>query len=515
MHYDLRLEIDGVLVSWAVPKGPSLNPEQKRLAIQVEDHPMDYQDFEGIIPSGNYGAGTVILWDKGFYEIEEDENAKKKNTEKAAEQQWKKGHLMIRFKGKKLKGLFHLIRLKDDNQWLLTKSDDQFADKTQDILHQDQSIKSGKTLQQITKQSNKKKTDNRNNSKPKLKQEKFYTSLKPMLATLGNKTLPQNINWIFEVKWDGYRALSFCNQQKVSIKSRNNLDFGPKYPQILEALAELNFKAVLDGEIVVLNEEGLPDFNKLQRWQTKPEGILCYYVFDLLWQDGKDLKKLPLDQRQHYLANLIPDTHPIIRLSKPLESSFEKVVESTSALGLEGIIAKDAQSTYIPGQRSKSWLKIKPEHTDEAIICGYTQSEDPGLNFGALLLAQQKKGSLVYVGRVGTGFSQQDQEELALLFQDRKIKKAPLDDTKEVCRTGRYRTAPKNPTWLKPDLVCTIRYTERTAQGLFRHPAFIGLRFDKNPDEAIFNLDTASKQKPVNMNKKATKKSTGQTEKIH
>lgn len=513
MHYDLRLQIEGALVSWAVPKGPSLDPNQKRLAIQVEDHPMDYQDFEGIIPEGNYGAGAVIVWDKGFYEIIEDKN-KVNNSEAAAKKQWKKGHLKIVFKGKKLKGTFNLIRLKEENQWLLTKVKDKYADSEKDILDQEKSVNSGKTLNQIAKassDSDKKKQSRISKLIADQPKEKSYSEIKPMLATLGSASLPKNTKWLFEVKWDGYRALSFCKKNKVEIKSRNNLDLGEKFPEIIEALSDLGLNAIFDGEIVALNNDGLPDFNALQRWQSDPKGNLCYYIFDILWYEGHDLKSLPLHRRQAILAEIIPVSHAVIRFSQPLHSSLKKVIVSTSELGLEGIMAKDADSIYTPDQRTKHWIKIKSEKTQEAIICGYTVSNDPGLMFGALLLAQQKDGHLVYVGRVGTGFSHHDQKELDVLFQKRKIESPPLTDTSEVYKTGRYRTAPKDITWLKPDLVCTIRYTEVTPNGLFRHPSFIALRTDKNADEAQSESQYTNHKNSPAMKKKSLKKKNEKT----
>src|SRR6218665_1358 len=354
LHYDFRLEMEGVLKSWAVPKGPSTDPTIKRLAMMVEDHPYDYRNFEGIIPSG-YGAGTVIVWDEGFYEPAEEAGSNKKARDKYLLAQLRKGKLHIILKGKKLKGEYALVKThgRGENSWLLFKVKDEYV-ATSDITKKDKSVTSGKTLAQVEKTSTNfygsgrvkeskqvskkektlqqrkavkaaavknqaegkkarpvkkaaKKAAAKKKASPAGKsietllaaapKSKFPATLQPMLATLVDKPFADD-GWLYEVKWDGYRALAFCRGQEVELKSRNDKSFNKKFYPVIEALADMGFEAILDGEVVVANEEGISNFGNLQNWRSEADGDLYYYVFDILWLNGRLLTGLPLTERQ-------------------------------------------------------------------------------------------------------------------------------------------------------------------------------------------------------------------------
>src|SRR4026207_2410084 len=308
LHYDFRVEMEGVLKSWAVPKGPSLNPVDKRLAMMVEDHPYDYRTFEGIIPEGNYGAGTVIVWDEGTYEALEP--GTKKEQERSLLQQLKKGSLKIRMHGNKLKGEFALVKLKnaDNNAWLLIKHRDKYAKET-DVTKKDKSVVSGKTLEAIEKTSKniwgsspKKKSASTRSRKQRVEKKKdltegkksaFPKTFSPMLATLVDKPFDEP-GWLYEIKWDGYRAVAMINKGKVNLISRNNKSFNEKFYPIVDALKKWDIDAIIDGEAVVLNDKGVSNFGALQNWRSEADGDLFYYVFDVLWLNGYDLRKLPL-----------------------------------------------------------------------------------------------------------------------------------------------------------------------------------------------------------------------------
>ncbi|MGZ5254770.1 MAG: DNA polymerase ligase N-terminal domain-containing protein, partial [Flavitalea sp.] len=415
LHYDFRLEMEGVLKSWAVPKGPSLNPADKRLAMMVEDHPYDYRTFEGIIPEGNYGAGTVIVWDEGTYEP--IDKAGNKITEKELLNQLKAGNFHIIMKGQKIRGEYTLVHLKRDNMengWLLIKIKDDYASKT-DITKNDKSIQSGMTLEQVAKNSDRKWISNKKssgsgsastttkknatsakssskatvsktgsklkdaveseniNSKNKLpaitagKKTARLANVKPMLATLTNEAF-DDANWVYEIKFDGYRTIADINKGKVTIHSRNLLSFNTKFKPIVEALESLELNAIVDGEIIALNEEGKIDFQQLQAYQKTGEGTLVFYVFDILWLDGRDLRELTLLERKEILKQVLPD-HDSIRYSDHVEADGKKFYELAEKEGLEGIMAKRADSNYITNNRSSSWLKIKTSRRQEAIIC--------------------------------------------------------------------------------------------------------------------------------------------------
>jgi bifunctional non-homologous end joining protein LigD len=395
LHYDFRLEMKGVLKSWAIPKGPSTDPDIKRLAVMVEDHPYDYRDFEGIIPKGEYGGGTVIVWDEGTYEASGLRGKTKKEQEKHLLQRLSGGDLKITLYGKKLKGDFALFRLKDsgDNTWLMKKHNDEYASKT-DITLKDKSVQSGKTIEKVKETSKniygagnekkeKKNNVTRNNPEPKIAdpdithwleeaaKSRIPENVDPMLATLIDEPF-DDPDWLFEVKWDGYRTIVFLNKGTVQLQSRNYKSFTKKYYPLTESLEKLKVNAVLDGEIIVINKKGVSDFSALQNWNNEGDGELVLYVFDLLWYDGKNLMDLPIVQRQTILKGVLPGDTDNIRISEVFPSNGKDLFIAAEKLDLEGIVAKKANSTYTPGKRSKSWLKIKVHKRQEVVIGGYT-----------------------------------------------------------------------------------------------------------------------------------------------
>ncbi|GAB3018745.1 DNA ligase D [Niabella terrae] len=535
LHYDFRLELDGVLKSWAVPKGPSLDPDIKRFAMQVEDHPYDYRNFEGIIPKGQYGGGTVMIWDEGYYEPEGDSEKKElKEQQKALRAALRSGKLKFVLHGKKLKGTFALVKMHsgEENAWLLMKLDDRYAGKG-DITLKDRSVRSRKTITGIAKTS-----DNIYGAKPKATKSKrtpkkaakktaavkepvekitkkvsgevatdapsesrvrsqlkkaprkrFYTSVKPMLATLVDEPFDE-AGWSYEIKWDGYRAIAFMNKAKLELKSRNNKSFNEKYYPIVTALKDWRTDAIVDGEIVVVNEDGQANFGALQNWRSEADGILLYYLFDMLWFDGRDLTELPLTARKEVLKSLIPEDG-IIKFSEDFETSGIEFLKQAKQLGLEGIMAKKQDSPYLPGDRSRHWLKIKASKRQEVVIGGYTKNTGSSKPFSSLLVGVFEKGKFIYTGKIGTGFSLKQQLELLKQFKPLIVKRSPFDKVPDVNKPSRFRPDPPEATatWLKPKLICEVSFTEMTTDGVMRHPSFDGMRADKKPGEVILEKE--------------------------
>jgi bifunctional non-homologous end joining protein LigD len=520
LHYDFRLEMEGVLKSWAVPKGPSTDPKNKRLAMMVEDHPYDYMNFEGIIPQGEYGGGTVIVWDEGTYEpIEEIKG--KKAQEKHLLEQLKAGSLKIKLHGQKLQGEFALVKTHGmgENGWLLIKHKDEFA-SSKDITKLDKSILSGKTIEKMEATSEKvwkggkeqdvekpKKAEKKKPEKEKLKETnaddsvadtdivsilkqapkaKIPTGIKPMLATLVDEPF-DDPDWQYEVKWDGYRALAFINKGEVEIFSRNNKSFNEKFYPIHKLLQEADINAVLDGEILVLDEKGRSNFGDLQNWRSEADGELVYYVFDLLWYDGKDLMDLPLTQRQAILKDILPANDDSLRVSKVFNANGIEFFQAAEKMQLEGIIAKKKSSTYSPDNRSKQWLKVKVHKRQEVVIAGFTKNEDTSKQFSSLLLGVFEGSQLQYVGKVGTGFSDKVQKEMMAQFKPLITDDSPFSIIPDVNKGSRFRPNPPKAkaTWLKPELVCEVAFSEVTSDGVFRHPSFQGMRIDKQAASVI------------------------------
>lgn len=497
LHYDFRLELDGVLKSWAVPKGPSTDPGVKRLAMMVEDHPYDYRKFEGVIPSG-YGAGTVMVWDEGTYQAEDGDLNGKKTMERELRRQLRSGKLKFRLHGKKLKGTWALVKApaRGENAWLLMKITDRFASK-KDVLKKNRSVLSGKELEEIEKEperywkSKPRNEDAEKNDRElrsvleKAPSKKFSVKLKPMLATLVERP-PDDSGWQYEVKWDGYRALAFLNKGKARLVSRNQKSFDKKFYPLPEDLKKLGLDAVLDGEIVVVNEQGISDFGALQGWRSEADGELRYYVFDILWLGGRDLTALPLFERRQVLQRVLAETEAI-RFSESFRDSAEKFLEVARQLGLEGIIAKKENSVYRSGERSRDWLKIKAVLRQEVIIGGYTKNESSAKPFSSLLVGVMEEGGLLYTGKVGTGFTEQAQKDILKRAKKHVVKRSPFIEEPDVNKPSRFRPDPPKATatWLKPALVCEVTFTEMTADGVMRHPSFIGLREDKRPGDVV------------------------------
>ena len=481
LHYDFRLEMGGVLKSWAVPKGPSTDPKTKRLAMMVEDHPFDYKDFEGIIPTGEYGGGTVIVWDEGTYEALEAIDKDLKGQEQYLLKELKKGSVKVILHGKKLKGEFALVKTKGmgENAWLLIKHNDKYA-SADDITEKDKSVVSKKTIEQVTKsfeaetkkqaaqkdiavKIEKKITDTQEETESDLKtilkkadKQTFYTKLKPMLATLVTNPVDDE-HWLYEIKWDGYRAVAFKNKAKLELKSRNENSYNEKFYPIYKALKEMELNAVLDGEIIVVNAKGTADFSALQNWKSEADGDLMYYVFDILWFEGYDLKNLPLTARKQILEKVIVD-HPLIRVSKHFNTSGTEFLAAAVKMELEGVIAKHKDSTYETNHRSGNWLKIKANKRQEVVIGGFTKNDDTSKPFSSLLVGVYNKEKFIYTGKIGTGFTVKQQKELLLKFEKLIVDKPAFSTEPDVNKPSRFRPNPPKAkaTWLKPELICEV-----------------------------------------------------------
>ncbi|GAA4730877.1 DNA ligase D [Flavisolibacter ginsenosidimutans] len=513
VHYDFRLEMEGVLKSWAVPKGPSLNPSDKRLAMMVEDHPFAYRNFEGVIPAGEYGGGTVIVWDEGTYELAGAENLSRKEQENVLLQALHKGRISFVLHGKKLKGEFTLMQMrgKGKRTWLLMKKKDGFSSE-EDVTQNERSAKSGKTLAEVAAENGVelnhpevKKTEAKGKNKAKDEQpsqkkkdfrvitpstnHKLQTTnglkasmpqnVVPMLATLINEPFDDN-NWIFEIKWDGYRAVAYCNGKDVSLVSRNLKPFTEKYAPVAKALKELKIKAVLDGEIIAVDEKGLANFQLLQNWQNTPSR-LQYFVFDVLWLNGKDVTHLPLIERKALLKELLPAGHEIIKYSDHIIGKGKDFFKVALKGGLEGIMAKKASSVYEIDSRTEDWVKIKVNQRQEVVIAGYTEPRRTRKFFGSLLLGVYDGDDLVYVGHTGSGFNTKTLEAIYNKLQPLKIDHSPFTETPHTNMPA---------TWVKPKLVCEIKFTEWTVDRMARHPIFMGLRTDKKAKDVRFEKAT-------------------------
>ncbi len=522
LHYDFRLEMEGVLKSWAVPKGPSTDPDVKRLAMMVEDHPYDYRSFEGIIPSG-YGAGTVIVWDEGYYEPADADGMDKKSQDAALQKGIPAGKLHVVLHGTKLKGEYALIKThgRGENAWLLFKVKDKYVSK-EDITLKDKSVISKKTLAQVEKtttnflgakrvkdsaikskketslnqrddvqaasEKNKTETENGIDASEILakgKTAEFPSRVSPMLATMVDKPFDKE-GWQYEIKWDSYRTLAMCNKNKVELKSRNDKSFNEKFYPVHKAVQEWNINAVVDGEVVVLDEDGKSNFGALQNWRSEADGEIYFYVFDILWMDGKDLMRIPLSERRMVLKQLIPD-NSIVRLSENFEVNGIEFFEAAKKMGLEGIMAKKADSTYSEGNRSKDWLKIKANKRQEMVIGGYTKNDDSSKSFSSLLLGDYEKGKLIYTGKVGTGFNDKQQLEMLKQFKPYITELPPFTELPDINKPSRFRPNPPHAiaVWMKPELVCEVSFTEMTKDRIMRHPSFEALRMDKKPQEVV------------------------------
>ncbi len=570
LHYDFRLELDGVLKSWAVPKGPSLDPNDKRLAMQVEDHPVSYFDFEGTIPAGNYGAGTVMVWDVGTWEPLSPvpvDGQYVPGTDKEAETMLANGDLKFRLNGKRLKGDFGLIHIKarrpgsKGTEWLLIKKKDDAVVSGFDIDQYDTSVLTKRTMAQIAgdadsaewtssrpasrgrlkaawladavakadrkKAASKKKAltaenaedhaeraekkSSANSARPSAisaakglagaERKPMPTAIYPMLATAIEKPF-DNPEWLFEIKWDGYRAVAFIGEGRVRFVSRNQNDLTGQYPELATLPQFIKARrAILDGEIVALDDEGRPSFSLMQqRTGFRPgksrlpgrQGVpVIYYAFDLLYLDDLDLRRLPLEQRKQLLQERLTNSE-VVKFSDHYPEKGLALFQAAAQKGLEGIVAKKRDSLY-EETRSRNWLKIKITQRQECVIGGYTDPEGSREYFGSLVLGlYDKQKRLIHVGQAGTGFDHKTLKEMFVMLK-------PLETTKNPFygEIGGLRKV----HFVQPKLVAEIKFSEWTHEtdegGMkLRAPVFMGLRADKSPEECTF-ADAIQARNPI------------------
>jgi bifunctional non-homologous end joining protein LigD len=476
LHYDFRLELGGTLKSWAVPKGPSLDPADRRLAMMVEDHPLEYRSFEGTIPEGNYGAGTVIVWDHGTYHAAGTED--RKASEKLLAAGLAKGRLDFVLAGEKLNGAFSLVRLRrgEPNAWLLLKRTDSFAVPA-DVTDHDRSVVSGRTLADLAESPHAGRTSRRRAGRA----GKGRRLVRPMLATLVDAPFDRP-GWLFEVKWDGYRAIAeVARGGGVRLYSRNHNSFDESFAPVARALAGLGRDAVLDGEVVAVDAAGRSGFQLLQNYQKTGKGDLLYVVFDLLSLDGADLRDRPLVERKKVLRNLLPAS-PRIRYGDHIEESGTAFFRAAVEQGLEGIIGKDGASRYVEGARSPAWVKVKTRQRQEAVIGGFTAPRGRRVGLGALVLGVYEGDELVYIGHTGGGLDTRGLTDLTSRLTALETKTCPF-------RTRPRTNAPVR--WVEPTLVCEVAFQEWTHDGRMRQPIFVGLREDKPPSQVRRELPAA------------------------
>jgi bifunctional non-homologous end joining protein LigD len=470
LHYDFRLEMDGALKSWAVPKGIPLKKGEKRLAVQVEDHPLAYADFEGTIPKGEYGAGTVMIWDTGTYEL----------SPKGPKKSLESGQLHFILHGKKLEGEWGLVRMKgEENQWLLIKHGADERPITQKM--DNTSAISGKGMNEISK------SDRVWHSNPAAERVPLPAFIEPMKAKPTEK-VPTG-DWVYELKFDGYRAIALKGGSEVSLMSRVGKPL--RFPDIAEGVAQLNAReAVIDGEIVALDSEGRSSFQLLQAHETGEERPpIFYYAFDLLRLDGTDLQAQPLIKRKAALEQLLQDAPEQIRFSASLGSNAKRLLEEVKSFGLEGLIGKLRKSPYESGRRSGAWLKLKLASAQEFVVGGYTPPEGSRKHFGAVLVGYFKGKELWFAGRAGSGFTEKMLTTLFAKFQELRTDTCPFSNLPEDrnARYGQSLTAAemKRCHWVRPELVCQVRFSEWTRDGKLRQPVFLGLRSDRAAEDVV------------------------------
>ncbi|WP_095187533.1 DNA ligase D [Pseudomonas sp. Irchel 3E19] len=475
LHYDFRLELDGALKSWAVPKGPSLDPKVKRLAVHVEDHPLDYATFEGSIPEGHYGAGDVIVWDRGVWIPLED-----------PQQAYAKGKLKFELQGEKLAGVWNLVRThmpgKKEN-WFLIKHQDNAARPQDDydvLVAEPDSVLSERTLvdkPKLVARQEKTRPKSRKAASGKLAgahKAKIPAQLKPQLATLVDSA-PQG-EWSYEIKFDGYRIMARIDHGQVQLFTRNGHDWTHKLPKQAEALAALGLESAwLDGEMVVANEHGVPDFQALQNAFDSGKGTdILYYLFDLPYLNGVDLREVPVEERRAALATVLgAHEQPLLRFSEAFDETPEALLNSACQMQMEGLIGKRLGSAYV-SRRSGDWIKLKCKHRQEFVIVGYTDPKGSRSAFGALLLGlhDRDSGELRYAGKVGTGFNETTLKSILARLKPLQAKQAAMVNPPSGFEA-------KGVHWLKPKLLAEVAFAEMTKDGSVRHAVFHGLRDDK------------------------------------
>ena len=476
LHYDFRLAIDGTLKSWAVPKGPSLNSADKRLAVQTEDHPLDYANFEGKIPEGNYGAGTVMVWDRGTFSVIGDASASK---------QIERGEIKFNLSGEKLRGSFVLVKLKHSekgNEWLFIKHQDANEDPAWNIDEHDGSVLTGRTIKEIAEELPPKREANpiQPGELDGARKSAMPSHVEPMLATLGEHAF-SDPNWLFEIKWDGVRALARIEDSALTLRSRNGADITKRYPELAvlpQAFAAS--QAIVDGEIVALDERGLSSFERLQeRMHVRApsehlvsQTPVVYFAFDLLYCDGYDLRKAPLLERKQLLQRLVHASERFRYADHQMEHGKE-LFELAKQTGLEGIVAKCADSPYV-SDRSAYWMKLKVTNTLDAAVGGGTASRTPALPFGSLLLGLYQGKKLRFIGHVGSGFDGKKLEEISGKLKELATADCPFDVVPETN---------EKPSWVEPALVARVKFSGWTQEHVLRHPVFLALREDARPTD--------------------------------
>jgi bifunctional non-homologous end joining protein LigD len=498
LHYDLRLEVDGVLKSWAVPKGPSLNPDDKRLAVQVEDHPFEYRTFEGSIPKGQYGGGEVIVWDEGTYAPE---------GAMSTRDQLARGELKFQLNGEKLRGSFVLVKLKkpgSKNEWLLIKHRDSFAERHWNAEEHAESVVTGRTLEDIAEGRSADAKPRRDSSAltgaVKAPMPQMPKGVPVTLAQLKERPF-SDPNWLFEIKWDGVRAVAQIQQGRVTLWARSGRDVTQEYPEFRDLGTHFRVAdAIVDGEIVSLDENGRSDFHKLQNrlgaqnpspklMQSVP---VSYYFFDLLYADGFDLRKSPLLERKELLKRVLLPYEKLRYSDHVLEKGVE-LFEAAREKGLEGIIGKLIDSPY-PGTRTSSWAKIKIVKELDAVVAGYTAGRGSRKYFGALVLGLYEKRELKFIGSVGTGFDEDRQKSIFDSLQELRV---PRSEFRQV------PTLREEVQWVKPELVARVKYGNWTDDAHLRVPVFLSLRKDRTPEDCTFAAVTpeAAEEQPQNPSK--------------
>src|SRR5467141_1892539 len=485
LHYDFRLAIDGTLKSWAVPKGPSQSHADKRLAVQTEDHPQDYANFEGKIPEGNYGAGTVMVWDRGTFHVEGNLDALK---------QLEKGEIKFSLNGEKLRGSFVLVKLKQSekgNEWLMIKHKDSAEDSSWNIDEHDGSALTGRTIEEIKEELPPKRGPTLIQASELQGAHKgaMPSRLEPMLATLADHPF-SDPNWLFEIKWDGVRALARIENGALALRSRNSIDITKRYPELAslsDALAAR--QAILDGEIVALDAQGHSNFERLQeRMHVRAPGEnlvthmpVVYFAFDLLYCDGYDLREAPLLERKQLLQRLLYTSERFRYADHQLEHGKE-LFALAEQNGLEGIVAKRADSPYI-SDRSPYWVKLKSTKTVDAVVGGWTEARTPALPFGSLLLGLYQGKKLRFIGHVGSGFDAKKLKELSSRLKELAVTACPFDALPETN---------EKPPWISPVLVARVKFSGWTQEHSLRHPVFLALREDARPTDCQWENEVAT-----------------------